>query len=132
MTVKPATSPDSLPLWEGYEQHVLRLPRCRACGHHHLPPGPVCPLCFSNDLEWIVASGRGVVSTWVVVQRKYFEDFDPPYPVVQIQLEEGPRLTAGLRPAELERIEIGAAVEVTFETGPNGMTLPVFRLLDDA
>ena len=131
MTVKPTMSPDSLPLWQGYEEHVIRLPHCTDCGHNHLPPGPICPLCFSNRLEWITASGRGTVSTWVVVQRKYFEDFDPPYVVAQIQLAEGPRLTAAMDIADVDRVAIGMPVEADYQTAPNGMTLPVFRPVAD-
>ena len=127
MTVRPMMSPDSEPLWNGYGEGQIRLPRCAACGHCHLPPGPVCPICFSDDLNWHVASGRGVLSTWVVVRRKYFEDFDPPYVVVQVELEEGPRLTAKMPIDELGSIRIGLPVFATFERAANGMVLPLFR-----
>lgn len=130
MTVRPMTSPDSEPLWRGYEEGVIRLPRCEACGHHHLPPGPVCPRCLGEALSWRIASGRGVVSTWVVVRRRFFADLEPPYVVVQVELEEGPRLTAGMPMDDLPTLRIGLPVAATFARSGNGMVLPVFRPAD--
>ena len=127
MSARPVMSPDSLPLWEGYAQHAIRLPRCSDCGQRHLPPGPVCPLCFSDRLVWQTASGLGTVSTWVVVERKYFDDYDPPYVVAQIALEEGPRLTAALDVPDSDAIRIGLPVRADYRTAPNGMVLPIFR-----
>lgn len=132
MTARPMMSPDSEPLWNGYTEGEIRLPRCVACGHCHLPPGPVCPICFGDELTWHVASGCGVVSTWVVVRRKYFEDFDPPYVVVQVELEEGPRLTANMPIDDLPSIRIGLPVVATFELAANGMVLPLFHPADGA
>ncbi|ENY80186.1 Zn-ribbon domain-containing OB-fold protein [Sphingopyxis sp. MC1] len=130
MSVKPQMSPDSQPYWDGFEEGRVRLPECTACGHVHLPPGPVCPKCFGPDLRWIDASGKGTISTFVVVRRAYFPDFEPPYPVVQAQLAEGPRMTGLMNAADIDRLVIGARVEIDFARAPNGMTLPYFRLID--
>ena len=127
MTVRPMMSSDSSPLWEGFVDGLIRIPRCDTCGRCHLPPGPVCPHCFSDALSWRRASGRGRISSWVIVHRKYFEDFDPPYVVVQVELEEGPRLTANMRIDDLGAIRVGAPVFATFEQAPNGLVLPVFH-----
>ena len=129
MSVTPVISADSAPLWKGFEALELRLPHCLGCGRAHLPPGPVCPFCLSTGLEWRRASGRGNISTWVVVHRKYFADFDPPYIVVQVELDEGPRLTANMPLAELPIVRMGLPVQASFETAPNGMILPMFRSL---
>ncbi len=127
MSVLPVISHDSAPLWDGYREGEIRLPWCEACGRPHLPPGPVCPYCLGDRLAWRAASGRGVVSTLVVMRRRYFEDFETPYPVVQVALEEGPRLTAGAAMDDLDRLRVGTPVAAGFETYPNGMVLPRFR-----
>ena len=127
MTVTPIISADSAPLWDGYVEGVIRIPSCDSCGHHHLPPGPVCPKCFGDALTWRIASGRGAVSSWVVIHRKYFEDFTPPYLVVQVELDEGPRLTAAMNIEDLPAIRLGSRVYATCTKALNGMVLPVFH-----
>jgi uncharacterized OB-fold protein len=126
MSVIPSISRDSAPLWDGYKDGEIRLPWCLDCGHTHLPPAPVCPHCLSESLEWRRASGKGKVSTWVVMQRKYFVDFDPPYLVIQVELDEGPRLAAGMSMKFRDRVRVGMPVVATFETSANGMVLPFF------
>ena len=57
---RPRVGPDNAPFWQGCRAHRLMLPTCTACGKAHLPPGPVCPFCFADAIEWKQASGRGV------------------------------------------------------------------------
>lgn len=126
---RPRVSPDNEPFWEGCRQGELRLPWCLDCGRPHLVPGPVCPFCFSGRLEWRAASGRGTISTWVVVHKAWFAAFadDIPYDVVQVALEEGPRLTASLVDGRDRPIGIGQRVEVVFDRIDDALTLPRFR-----
>lgn len=95
-----------------------------------MPPSPVCPTCLNNALQWRDASGRGVVSTFVVVHQKWFPAFadDIPYNVIQVELAEGPRLTANLVDHDHSDIEIGMAVEVVFDDISDAITLPRFRV----
>jgi len=125
----PRTTPDTQPFWDALRRHQILLPCCRDCGEPHYPAGPVCPFCFSDSLEWRQASGRGVVSSWVVVHQKWFPAFeeDTPYNVVQVELEEGPRLTANLVEASNERLEIGLPVEIVYDDVTPEVTLPRFR-----
>jgi uncharacterized OB-fold protein len=126
---RPRISPDNLPFWEGCRRGELMLPTCQDCGRPHLPPGPVCPFCFSDRIGWKRASGRGRISTWVVVHKAWFEAFrdDIPYNVVQVELDEGPRLTANVVGAT-DGLAIGLPVEVVFDRIDAALTLPRFRL----
>src|SRR5271165_6155992 len=94
----PRVGPDSLPFWTAARGGELRLPFCVDCGRAHWPAGPVCPFCLSEAIEWRRASGRGRVSTFTIVYKEWFPSFaaDIPYNAVQVELEEGPRLTANL------------------------------------
>ena len=126
---KPRVTPDNRPFWEGCREHVLKLPWCPACGCAFLPPSPVCPHCFGERLEWRPASGRGVVSTFVVVRQPWFPAFagDVPYNVVQVELEEGPRLTSNLVGIANEDVAVGLEVEAVFDDVDEETTLPRFR-----
>jgi uncharacterized OB-fold protein len=126
---RPRIGPDSRPFWEHCRNHELALPFCQECGKPHLPAGPVCPFCLSDRLEWRVVSGRGVVSSWVIVHKAWFPAFaaEVPYNVIQVELAEGPRLTAKMVDFNGGTIRVGDAVVVAFEDVDAELTLPVFR-----
>lgn len=126
---RPRMSPDNAPFWKGCQRGELMLPYCDDCGRPHLPAGPVCPFCFSDRLDWRRASGRGRISTFVVVHKAWFPAFarDIPYTVAQVELEEGPRLTADIVDAHAAKVAVGQEVEVLFERVDEDLTMPRFR-----
>ncbi len=117
------------PFWEATRRHELCLQRCADCGHFCYPPGPLCPECLSERSDWMRVGGRGTVTTWVVFHQKYFASFaaDLPYHVVQVQLDEGPRLTTNLVDVPNTDLRIGMRVEVVFDDVTAEITLPRFR-----
>ena len=127
----PRVTADNRPFWEAARRHALALQRCDDCGHFRYPPAPVCPECLSERATWTPVSGRGVVTTFVVVHKPYFPSFaaDLPYNVVQVQLDEGPRLTANLVGVANADLRVGARVEVVFDDVTPEVTLPRFRSL---
>jgi uncharacterized OB-fold protein len=128
----PRVSPDNRPFWEAARRHELVLPRCGDCGELHYPPGPVCPFCFSDRLNWQRVSGHGAISTFVVVHKEWFPAFqkDIPYNVAQVELEEGPRIPGHIVGIANADLRIGLPVEVTFQDVTGEITLPCFRPRD--
>jgi uncharacterized OB-fold protein len=126
---RPRISPDNKPFWDACRRHELALPTCEDCGRAHLPPGPVCPHCLSDRLAWRTASGRGTVSTFVVVHKPWFPAFagEIPYNVVQVELAEGPRLTANMVGLGGRRPVVGEAVRVVFDDIDDTLTMPRFE-----
>ena len=124
----PRVGSDTAPFWAATRQGKLRLPFCTACGKPHWPAGPVCPFCLSDGLEWRDVSGRGRISTFTIIHKAWFPAFeaDIPYNVVQVELEEGPRLTANLVDAPAGPA-IGMPVEAVFDAVTPDVTLPRFR-----
>ena len=124
----PETTDENRPFWEGCQQGELRLQRCSNCSHfRHL--SPACPNCLRSDHQWVAASGRGTVYSWIVVHQRYnlaFAD-DLPYNVTIVELEEGPRMIANLVDVENEDIELGTPVEVVFDDVTDEITLPRFK-----
>jgi uncharacterized OB-fold protein len=131
---RPSIGPDNAAFWQGCREHRLLLPTCHACGKAHLPPGPVCPFCFADSIDWRPASGRGRISTWTRVHKAWFPTFadEVPYTVVQVELDEGPRLTSHLLGARDPDIAVGARVEVVFTDVDNDLTLHNFRIIQSA
>lgn len=128
---RPRIGPDNEPFWEGCRSHSLMLPTCAECGKPHLPPGPVCPYCFSDRITWQRATGQGRVTSWTIVHKAWFPAFrdDIPYNVVQIELDEGPRLTSSLVDLSGRKPDIGQRVEVVFDDVDDTLTLHRFRVL---
>ena len=121
----PRITPDNEPFYQAIAESRFVLPYCADCGRAHLPPGPVCPFCFSDRVEWRLASGRGRISTWTLVHKAWFPAFadEIPYNVVQVELDEGPRLTANVIVPK-EKLEIGMPVVIVF-----GHAIPRFKLV---
>lgn len=128
----PVADPDSAPYWEGCRRHELLLQHCAGCGQVRFPPAGSCPHCGGDRAEWIEASGRGTVYSWIVVERpippQVYGD-DVPYVVALIELDEGVRLPTNLIDCAPAEIVGGLAVEVVFDDVTDEITLPKFRPL---
>ncbi len=79
----PRITPDNRPFWEACRRHELQLPHCEACGRAFWPPSPLCPHCFEGPIAWRRISGRGTVSSFVVVHQKWFPAFEPDPQIVR-------------------------------------------------
>jgi uncharacterized OB-fold protein len=118
------------PYWQAAKRHEFLAQRCRGCGYLHLPPGPVCTNCLSDDQEWVPLSGKGTISSYGVYHQEWHPGFkdDIPYNVALIELAEGPFIISQVIGCEDDALACGAAVEVTFDDVTPEITLPKFRL----
>jgi uncharacterized OB-fold protein len=124
----PHPTPESQPYWDGAAEGKLRLQRCTACGKLRNYPQLVCTDCYSLDVEWIEASGRGTVHSWTVAHHAFLPAFkaDVPYTLVIVDLEEGPRTMGRLDPSAQAGLRIGLPVQVSFQRNEEGTALPIF------
>ncbi|OGA57629.1 MAG: hypothetical protein A3G81_03895 [Betaproteobacteria bacterium RIFCSPLOWO2_12_FULL_65_14] len=132
MSGKPVPVPDadSRPFWDGCREHQLRIERCADCGTARFPPSGMCPHCRSSRREWITASGRGTVFSWIVVRHPVPKEMyagEVPYVVALVELEEGVRMPTNIVGCEPGAIRAGMPVEVVFEDVSADVTLPRFR-----
>jgi len=125
----PVANPDSAPYWQGAREDRLLIRKCRGCGALHFMPRHLCPHCWSEDLEWIDASGRGTVHSFTVIRRAPMESFAGrvPYVVALVDLEEGPRMMSNIVGDDALETRIGDAVRVCFEDRGGGAKIPQFR-----
>ncbi len=129
---KPLPRLDTLnpPFWAAAKEGRLLLQHCPSCGDIRFPPGPVCPKCLAADQDWVEASGRGTLQSWIDMHRAYWDGFkdDLPYCVCLVQLDEGPLLVSNLI-GTADNPSIGAAVKVVFDAVTDDVTLPKFTLV---
>jgi uncharacterized OB-fold protein len=117
------------PYWEGLQQGQLKYQSCR-CGHHWLPARLNCPHCLGTDWQWQVASGEGVIHSWVVFHVAYHPAFKErlPYNVAIVRLNEGPQLISNIL-APNDQLRIGAPVRLSIDRSEQ-QALARFELLD--
>lgn len=93
----------------------LRLQRCAACHAFRHPPRHRCAACGSPDAMWEPASGRGRIFSWTVTHRAVDPAFTPPYAIVVVELDEGPRLVGNVRDIALDDLALDLPVVVEIE-----------------
>ena len=135
---KPVPIPDeaSAPFFDGALHGRLMLLRCRACGTFMSPIAgigaplrPRCVACFSGDMECASSSGRATLYSFVIMHQLYDEAFaqDVPYNIADVETEEGVRLTSQVVDCPNDALEVGMALEVTFERMSDDVAVPKFR-----
>jgi uncharacterized protein len=124
----PSPTPDTQPYWDGLNEGHLRLQRCADCGKVRHYPRPMCDACYSMNVAWMDASGRGQVHSWTVTHHAFHPGFksELPYTLVTVDLDEGVRMQAQIRRLDASELRIGLPVRVAFEPATEGLTLPVF------
>jgi hypothetical protein len=117
----------SAPYWEGCAVGELRLARCYACGQAIADAPRVCWSCHSRDLHWEVSTGRGRLYSWTIVWRPQTPQFEVPYAVAIVTLDEGVQLVGSVVGCEPDDLVEGMELSVEFHPTGNSMMLPYFR-----
>jgi uncharacterized OB-fold protein len=125
----PVPTAETQPYWDATKQHELRIQRCKNCGQFRHYPQPMCPNCYSTDVEWAKVSGKGKIFTWLITNRAFHPGFanEVPYATVVVELDEGVRMISKMVDTKIEELEIGMPVEVVFEDITPEITLPMFK-----
>jgi uncharacterized OB-fold protein len=125
----PIPNADTEPFWTGCKAHQLRFQRCRTCGLVRWPASILCPECHGRETEWIVASGRGHVFSFIVYHEALHPAFeqDLPYVVAIVELDEGPRLLTNIVGCSPDEVHCDMPVEVVWDDVTEEIHLPKFR-----
>ena len=124
----PRPTPTEQPFYDACAAGKLVLQRCQSCGHVLFYPRTHCDACQSDQLVWEDASGTGTVASYTVVRRGVSADFETPYVIALIDLDEGPRMMSQIVGADLDGLTVGLSVKVDFAAWSEDITLPLFRL----
>ena len=89
-------------------------------------------MCSSTDIEWIKASGDGIIYSFSVVWRPPSSAFDAPYVLALVDLEEGPRLMTHVVEGDPADVFVGARVTVRFQQLTEEITVPVFVIAEQS
>jgi uncharacterized OB-fold protein len=124
---------DTRERYRGWLRHEHVVDRCVDCGAFREPPGPICPRCWSTDVERVAVRGTGTIHLAIFLHqgpRVDGVDYSSPHPVVVVELDEQPglRVTGTVVAASNDDIHIGSPVEMTW-IERLGSPRPAFRLV---
>jgi hypothetical protein len=119
--------PVTRPFWDGCRAGRLLVQRDRLTGRCHWPPKP--GYWKGDRLEWIEASGKGQVYSWVVGREPFLPAFKHllPHIMVLVELDEGPRLVGHMVHAKPAEMAIGMRLHVVWKRLTDTVTLPVWE-----
>jgi uncharacterized OB-fold protein len=119
--------------FEAAARGELRYQRCPACGQRQFYPRLLCTAC-GGDVEWALASGRGVVHTYTIVRQHGQAPFreELPYAVAIVELEEGVRMMGNVSDCPVEQVRIGMPVEAYAIECGDGLAVPFWRPAEQA
>jgi len=116
--------PMTEPFWQACVERKLVIQKCTSCGAHQFYPRPFCLACESDKVQWVEASGQGVVYSVTTVRIPVVDELPPPYILALVDLEEGPRLLTNI---EGGNVAIGDAVSLGWRDRDGLPPVPVFR-----
>jgi uncharacterized OB-fold protein len=127
--LRPTPSLDTQFFWDGVAAHELRI-QLRPDGSVQHPPVPAIWKDKSAQTDYLVASGRGTVFSFVVHHAPAVPGRSLPFVVALVELPEGVRMLGELRGVAPVDVSIGMSVEATYldfpgddETGGTPWTL---------
>lgn len=125
----PVANADSQPYWNAARESRLLIRKCKACAALHFMSRYLCPICWSENLEWIESKGTGSIHSFSIIHRAPAPAFAKrvPYVIALIELDEGPRMVANVLGENALSVNIGDRVKVIFEDRGNGLMIPQFN-----
>lgn len=123
--IRPMVSKDTEFFWAGAKQGELRVQRIPDGTLRH-PPIPAIWQDKDAPVDYVVASGKGTVFSYVVHHAPKVPGRQLPFVIALIELDEGVRMLGELR-GDPAAVEIGMPVEVEFLKVDDDLTLPAWK-----
>ena len=125
--MRPAVSRDTAFFWEGVKAHELRIQRLQDGSPQH-PPVPALWQDKSEPIDYVVASGKGTVFSFVVHHAPKVPGRTLPFVIALVELGEGVRMLGELRNVDHSTVKIGMPVRATYIDFPAGAAGPEWTL----
>ncbi len=125
----PTVSGETKPFWDACRRGQLLIQKCDRCDEYQFYPRGICANCWSEDIKWVTASGKGTLWTYTVTYQNRTPGFaeDVPYVLALVELEEGVKMFTNIIECPPSDVSIGMPVEVTFRQANNQISVPYFK-----
>jgi uncharacterized protein len=127
LMMRPSLSRDTAFFWEGVKAHELRVQR-EPDGSLQHPPLPALWQDKASPIDYVVASGKGTVFSFVVHHAPKVPGRTLPFVIALVELEEGVRMLGELRNVDHATVKIGMPVSATYIDFPAGHSGPEWTL----
>jgi uncharacterized OB-fold protein/acyl dehydratase len=127
LMMRPSLSRDTAFFWEGVKAHELRVQR-EPDGSLQHPPLPALWQDKASPIDYVVASGKGTVFSFVVHHAPKVPGRTLPFVIALVELEEGVRMLGELRNVDHATVKIGMPVSATYIDFPAGDSGPEWTL----
>jgi uncharacterized OB-fold protein/acyl dehydratase len=125
--MRPAASRDTQFFWDGVHAHELRIQK-RPDGSLQHPPVPAVWQDKDVPIDFVVASGKGTVFSYVVHHAPKAPGRTSPFVIALVELDEGVRMLGELRNVDPATVEIGMPVRATYIDFPADNVGPAWTL----
>ena len=125
--MRPASSRDTKFFWDGVNAHELRIQK-RTDGSLQHPPVPAIWQAKQAPIDYVVASGKGRVFSFVVHHAPKVPGRSVPFVIALVELDEGVRMLGELRNADPATVEIGMPVRAMYIDFPANNVGPAWTL----
>ena len=125
----PSIVGETKPYWDSCKRGELVIQKCDSCQEYQFYPRGICAHCWSNDIKWIKATGKGTVWSYTITHQNRTLGFaqDIPYVLALVQLDEGVKMFTNIVECDPNIVTIGMPVEVTFIQANNQISVPYFK-----
>ncbi|EIT70833.1 MULTISPECIES: Zn-ribbon domain-containing OB-fold protein [Hydrocarboniphaga] len=129
---------DNKAFYRGLLNRTLLMDRCGDCAHWFHPPRPICPKCWSRNIQPTAVKGSGTIHLLIFLHQgppAPGVSYDTPHPVATVELDEQPglRFTSTIVGTPNEELAIGQRVRLGWvdrRTGADPKPVPVFERVD--
>ncbi len=133
---KPIPVPDEVtkPFWDACDQDKLVMQQCTNCNRFQFPPEKTCSQCGSEaNLQFKQVSGKGTIYSYIVMHDVRIRVLQPlqPFNIVSVKLDDAPDVVmlTQLPGTDVDKVPVGAKVEVEFEEVAPGRKIPQFHVV---
>ena len=126
--IRPVVSQETEFFWEGARVGELRIQRVEDGSLRH-PPIPAIWQDKAAPIDYVVASGKGTVFSFVVHHAPKVPGRTLPFVVALVELDEGVRVLGELRGIEPSEVTVGLPVEAEFLRVDENFTLPAWKAI---
>lgn len=127
--VPPLLTTQNQAYFEAAAAGRLIVERCADCACEIFPPRGVCRKCRGRNLDPAVVTGPGVVHSWTVNHQPWMPGMEVPFALALVEFPHHPGVRVpGRVTGDLDRLDVGAPVDIGFVPGPGDLPILCFTL----
>ena len=100
------------PFYEFLQKGRLTTTKCKDCGAQPWPPRVVCPVCMSDQLEWVDLPTTGILDTFTVEEIGIPMGFETPLIHGLVKINAGLTLFSRITDVKPEELREGMKVKL--------------------